>query len=911
MATLVVAGLIFAVAPGQRTVSAQLLAVPRVLTGATPLPNGAQVLGTLSRLSDLSIDLTLVPQHASQLTQLAASAMRTSASPRRAYLNQTQFAVRFGATPSVMRTVQGILQRAGITVSSFSRSHLLVSAHGSVQAIERFFSTKLVRVRMANATSPPLVRNLPMTVSTTGYANSTPVILPASLARMVNSVVGFDGLPLEHPADLRVPVTPNATGPSPTGNCGSPSGPGPLSNSQALSVNTLANSYGLNSLYGNSVGDLGAGETVALIEFATYNPVDVAAFAACYSGVVTGDVSQCSVDGVAPGGCNATLPGPGTNSPGGELEADLDVEAVLGLAPAAHVITYDSYNWSDKNIEDMYNAAISNSAVSVISTSWGLCESSMGSPLMVSESTLFEEAIVLGKTVVAASGDFGSSDCSTASPLQLQDPASQPDVLAVGGTTFTSPTDTSAASGWGEQDYQISTSAGSGHLVATWNGSISIAAGATAATVASDLNLIAPSGASALVAPSTTSSTGVNGGGVTIWTMTATPVSAPTRLTFSNGTLSNALTVKNTSVGSGGGISALWQMPSYQQNAASSLGVLSGASSCTSYPSAGNCREVPDVAADAGTPFWIYDTSYGGWVAIKGTSLAAPTWGAMLALANASPACNNTPVGFINPTLYSIAANPSDAGDLTDVTTGYNAIDFLSGSYNSQQYQATPGYDLVTGLGTPHAGSGEIGGSGLVSALCGATRLSTALTEVPASAGTTTTTSTTTASSTSTSSSTTSTTLGTTTTSSTTITTSPTTTTAPPSNTVSTPPVTTSPVVVPKLVVTNMPISVSPTSVHLQLSCQQSSCSGNATLVLPVQEHVMRKGRNVTITVDRVIASSRYRLKARSRAQVALKTSAWGHALLASPNHTTFVTELVITVMRGATYRHALRILRI
>lgn len=154
---------------------------------------------------------------------------------------------------------------------------------------------------MANATSPSLVRNIPATVSTTGYANSTPVILPASLARMVNSVVGFDGLPLEHPAGLRVPVSPNATGPGPTGNCGSPSGPGPLSTSQALSVNALANSYGLNSLYGNSVGDLGAGETVALIEFATYNPADVAAFAACYSGVVSGDVSQCSVDGIAPG----------------------------------------------------------------------------------------------------------------------------------------------------------------------------------------------------------------------------------------------------------------------------------------------------------------------------------------------------------------------------------------------------------------------------------------------------------------------------------------------------------------------------------------------------------------------------------------------------------------------------------
>ena len=47
-------------------------------------------------------------------------------------------------------------------------------------------------------------------------------------------------------------------------------------------------------------------------------------------------------------------------------------------------------------------------------------------------------------------------------------------------------------------------------------------------------------------------------------------------------------------------------------------------------------------------------------------------------------------VGFFNPELYKLAQAPSPYKPLHDITTGGN--DF---------YLATPGYDMVTGLGSP------------------------------------------------------------------------------------------------------------------------------------------------------------------------------------------------------------------
>jgi len=141
----------------------------------------------------------------------------------------------------------------------------------------------------------------------------------------------------------------------------------------------------------------------------------------------------------------------------------------------------------------------------------------------------------------------------------------------------------------------------------------------------------------------------------------------------------------------GGGISATWPMPSWQ----TALGVISGSSGTPCGATSGDCREVPDVSASA-EPNTGYRIFYGGnWNTYGGTSASAPTWAALIALADASSACAGHRLGFLNPALYQLRA--AGTSDFHDVTVGNNdAVGTNGGSF-----AAATGYDMATGLGTP------------------------------------------------------------------------------------------------------------------------------------------------------------------------------------------------------------------
>jgi len=171
------------------------------------------------------------------------------------------------------------------------------------------------------------------------------------------------------------------------------------------------------------------------------------------------------------------------------------------------------------------------------------------------------------------------------------------------------------------------------------------------------------------------------------------PSSSP-NLTAVGGTNLNALgnptavpPTETAWVNGGGGISTVFNMASYQNSVidSTSTGTPCGNTS-------GDCRETPDVSADAGQSYAMY---VGGWEGVIGTSASTPTWGALAALINSSaPSCN---VGFMDPTLYSLGHDQyaSSSGDFfNDVTQGNNDV-------NGVGYSAGTGFDLVTGLGTP------------------------------------------------------------------------------------------------------------------------------------------------------------------------------------------------------------------
>jgi kumamolisin len=168
-----------------------------------------------------------------------------------------------------------------------------------------------------------------------------------------------------------------------------------------------------------------------------------------------------------------------------------------------------------------------------------------------------------------------------------------------------------------------------------------------------------------------------------------------TNIATSGNAITNEVVWNDGSSGTGGGISDLFAVPSFQQDTKLPPSVNDGATR----------RGVPDVAGDAAP-----DTGYsivvsGAIQVVGGTSAVAPLWAGLTALINQQAA---KPVGFFLPQLY---ANPSW---LREITQGNN---IPSGS--TIGYSASRGWNACTGLGVPNgqalfaglSGGSTMGGS--------------------------------------------------------------------------------------------------------------------------------------------------------------------------------------------------------
>jgi hypothetical protein len=141
-------------------------------------------------------------------------------------------------------------------------------------------------------------------------------------------------------------------------------------------------------------------------------------------------------------------------------------------------------------------------------------------------------------------------------------------------------------------------------------------------------------------------------------------------------------------VGSGGGISTYYSIPSWQTNI-----------NMTTNQGSTSKRNIPDVAMAAENIFIFYNN--GQQETVGGTSAAAPLWAGFTALVNQLAVTNGqSTVGFINPAVYAIGKGASYTSGFNDITTGNNT---RSGS--SSKFYAVPGYDLCTGWGTPNGSS--------------------------------------------------------------------------------------------------------------------------------------------------------------------------------------------------------------
>jgi subtilase family serine protease len=395
-------------APG--TASAAWLPV-----GAVPtLPRGAVVHGPLAPSTEVRLDVGLTVRDPEALAALLHALYSPSSKQFHRFLGRGEFAKRFGATSAELAKVEAWLRSEGLRPTGVSESRLTIHAMAPAATVASALRARLEQVRLADGH--------------VDFANRDAPVVPASLAADVSGIVGLSDLPavtndLAHAGAPRRHVAGTATSSSTAPKACTSAADAARSNG-SFTVSGLASFYAITPLYG--LGDRGLGVHVAIAEFEPNRTSDVAAYQQCYG--TSASVRYVHVDG-----------GVGTGA--GQGEAALDIEDVIGLAPQASLDVYQGPVSSLGN-DDEYARIVGDDADQVVTTSYGMCEPLADPALITAENATFAQAAAQGQVVFAAAGDSGSTDCygsgaghTIDAMLAVDDPASQPNVIGVGGTT--------------------------------------------------------------------------------------------------------------------------------------------------------------------------------------------------------------------------------------------------------------------------------------------------------------------------------------------------------------------------------------------------------------------------------------------------------------------------------------------
>lgn len=626
----------------------------RIGAAARP-PRDAVDLGPVRPDAPLSAVAVLRPRDPAGLEALAR-AVTTPGSPRYGqYLARGEFARRFGPSASSVRSVESALAGAGLSVEGAGTGGSFVHFSGPAARVAHALAVGIHSFRLRSGRIVHALTDAPA--------------LPHTAASQVAAIVGLGDAPRSHPLAVRAPrgrrPLPGAAAPAFPHPEGSPQ-PCPAASADAkrnggLTDDRIAHAYGAFGLYG--AGDTGAGVHVGIYEQEAFIRSDIRTFDTCYFGsAAAGQMLQrlhtIPVEGGAPAGP-------------GEGESALDIEDVSAMAPGAAIDVYEAPETSLGELS-LVAAMVGEDRDQLLSSSWGApCEqeAERAEPgFQQAWSYLLQQAAAQGQTFLNASGDTGSDACEEAhrevkvskeqNPVSTTELASEPWVLAVGGTTITDAGSTPAQEHvWNDGGEG---GGGGGGISRSW-------AMPTWQRFAALPGIALPGGADWHAAEGVERRFGYPTG-FCDETLPAAEAGTPCRLV---------------------------------PDVAAQADELTGAP--TFYSQAFKGPEAPD-----------------GWITIGGTSSATPIWAAMLALAYASPTCRANAAtaagaGFANPLLYAVASDSAAyAASFNDITEGSNDIYKLAGGH---VFPARRGFDLATGLGSPRL-TGPGGAPGLAYYLC-------------------------------------------------------------------------------------------------------------------------------------------------------------------------------------------------
>jgi kumamolisin len=355
------------------------------------LPPGATKIGPAD--PDQRIQVTLFLRRGSSPKQFPSLAKIGSLPPaQRQHLSRAQFAATHGTRPADIKKVRSFAAEYSLKIVEASRSRRSVILSGTVAAFSRAFSVELNSYKHSTGTC---------------RMRTGTIQIPTRLEGIVEGVFGLDNRPQAKP-HFRIRKN--------VGNAANPN-----ASSGSYTALQVAQAYNF------PTETDGTGQTIGILELSGgFKAADLTTYFTSLS-IKTPKITAVSVDGAT------NSPTGSADGPDGEVE--LDIEVAGAIAPAAQIAMYFTPN-TDQGFLDALTTAVHDTTLkpSVVSISWGGPESSWTQQAMSAFSSACEDASTIGVTILAASGDDGSTDGSAGGTPTVDFPASSPYVLGCGGT---------------------------------------------------------------------------------------------------------------------------------------------------------------------------------------------------------------------------------------------------------------------------------------------------------------------------------------------------------------------------------------------------------------------------------------------------------------------------------------------
>ena len=337
----------------------------------------------------------------SALDRLIGSQQDPASAHYHRWLSPEELGASFGPQPADIQAATRWLTSHGFTVAEVAKSGAWINFTGPVSLVEQAF-----RVKIRNFKVNGKLR----------HANANDPSIPRGLADLVGGIVSLHNFPRKAMNSGIRSLRPESPGVQDTTSGGS----------HFLSPTDFATIYNVTPLYGAGID--GSGQSIAIVGRTHPSASNWSSFRSQMG--LSANPPAVIVNGTDPGDLGG----------GEDNEADLDVEwsgAVAKNAAITFVTTKSTASTDGVDLSAQY--IVDNNLAPVMSTSFGACESDLGSAELLFYNSLWRQAAAQGITAFVSTGDSGAAGCNiggdtSGSGRAVNGLASTPYNVAVGGT---------------------------------------------------------------------------------------------------------------------------------------------------------------------------------------------------------------------------------------------------------------------------------------------------------------------------------------------------------------------------------------------------------------------------------------------------------------------------------------------